>query len=195
MFNKQNDEWFIRSLTRMIGRFRKIKRGPQSLRSSRSNMPFGTSGADLHRHPSSKHRLATCPTNDGPNSHRNRVDTYTVIQIKIIRYISLSLSPSLHIVHKKTLTAATNYNSTLSLSRSLYFLSKATMELFYYMVFGFLGAVVAAVELSKSNKDRINTPQAFNSFKNNYLLVYSLMMGKPIPDLIRFMLIFVYAFA
>ncbi|GFY83402.1 major facilitator superfamily protein [Actinidia rufa] len=51
------------------------------------------------------------------------------------------------------------------------------MELFYYMVFGFLGAVVATVELSKSNKDRINTPQAFNSFKNNYLLVYSLMMA------------------
>ena len=68
------------------------------------------------------------------------------------------------------------------------------MELFYYMVFGGLGVVVAAVELSKSNKDRINTPQAFNSFKNNYLLVYSLMMGKPIPDLILPMLIFVYAF-
>ncbi|CAK9146527.1 unnamed protein product [Ilex paraguariensis] len=51
------------------------------------------------------------------------------------------------------------------------------MEFFYYMVFGALGVVVAAVELSKSNKDRINTPQAFNSFKNNYILVYSLMMA------------------
>ena len=51
------------------------------------------------------------------------------------------------------------------------------MELFYYMVFGALGAVVAAVELSKANKDRITTSQAFTSFKNNYLLVYSLMMG------------------
>ncbi|CAA0824707.1 Major facilitator superfamily protein [Striga hermonthica] len=51
------------------------------------------------------------------------------------------------------------------------------MEVFYYMVFGALAAVVAALELSKSNKDRINTSTAFNSFKNNYLLVYSLMMA------------------
>ncbi|KAH7841638.1 hypothetical protein Vadar_032434 [Vaccinium darrowii] len=51
------------------------------------------------------------------------------------------------------------------------------MEVFYYMVFGILSAVVAALELSKSNKDRINTSQPFNSFKNNYLLVYSLMMA------------------
>lgn len=52
------------------------------------------------------------------------------------------------------------------------------MEVFYYLVFGALGAVVAALELSKGNKDRVNTTTAFNSFKNNYLLVYSLMMGK-----------------
>ena len=51
------------------------------------------------------------------------------------------------------------------------------MELFYFMVFGVLGAVVAALELSKNSKDRINTSPAFNSFKNNYLVVYSLMMG------------------
>ncbi|MBA0806324.1 hypothetical protein Gohar_005780 [Gossypium harknessii] len=51
------------------------------------------------------------------------------------------------------------------------------MELFYFMVFGALGAVVAALELSKNSKDRINTSPAFNSFKNNYLVVYSLMMG------------------
>ncbi|KAK4743607.1 hypothetical protein SAY87_009919 [Trapa incisa] len=51
------------------------------------------------------------------------------------------------------------------------------MEPFYYMVFGALGAVVAVLELSKGTKDRINTPSAFNSFKNNYLLVYSLMMA------------------
>ncbi|KAH9724283.1 Major facilitator superfamily domain-containing protein 5 [Citrus sinensis] len=50
------------------------------------------------------------------------------------------------------------------------------MEMFFYLVFGALGAVVAALELSKTNKDRINTSSAFNSFKNNYLLVYSLMM-------------------
>ncbi|ONI25705.1 hypothetical protein PRUPE_2G315500 [Prunus persica] len=51
------------------------------------------------------------------------------------------------------------------------------MEVFYYMVFGILGVVVAATELSKSNKDRIHTSSTFNSFKNNYLFVYSLMMA------------------
>ncbi|KAF3780030.1 Molybdate-anion transporter [Nymphaea thermarum] len=51
------------------------------------------------------------------------------------------------------------------------------MELFYYMVFGFLSLVVAALEFSKTSKDRISTTSAFNSFKNNYLVVYSLMMA------------------
>ncbi|CAM8980539.1 unnamed protein product [Rhodiola kirilowii] len=51
------------------------------------------------------------------------------------------------------------------------------MELFYYLVFGGLSAVVAALEFSKSNKDRISASPAFNSFKNNYLVVYSLMMA------------------
>ncbi|GAB4858532.1 hypothetical protein Ancab_010007 [Ancistrocladus abbreviatus] len=51
------------------------------------------------------------------------------------------------------------------------------MELFYYLVFGSLGAVVTLLELSKSNKDRLNTSSAFNSFKNNYLCVYCLMMA------------------
>ncbi|KAE8725355.1 Rhodanese/Cell cycle control phosphatase superfamily protein isoform 1 [Hibiscus syriacus] len=51
------------------------------------------------------------------------------------------------------------------------------MELFYLMVFGALAALVAALELSKNSKDRINTSPAFNSFKNNYLIVYSLMMA------------------
>ena len=51
------------------------------------------------------------------------------------------------------------------------------MEVFYYVVFGVLGIVVATLELSKNNKDRINTSSAFTSFKNNYLVVYSLMMG------------------
>ena len=57
------------------------------------------------------------------------------------------------------------------------------MELFFYAVFGGLGAVVAVTELSKSNKDRINTSSAFNSFKNNYLIVYSLMMGTDLSSL------------
>ncbi|CAL9247057.1 unnamed protein product [Arabidopsis halleri] len=51
------------------------------------------------------------------------------------------------------------------------------MEVFYYLVFGVMAAVVAALELSKTNKDRINTSSSFNSFKNNYLLVFSIMMA------------------
>ncbi|KAL2460560.1 Regulator of chromosome condensation (RCC1) family protein [Abeliophyllum distichum] len=42
----------------------------------------------------------------------------------------------------------------------------------------FKAAVVAVLELSKTNKDRINTSSAFELFKNNYLLVYSLMMAE-----------------
>lgn len=51
------------------------------------------------------------------------------------------------------------------------------MEIFYYAVFAFMAAVVAALELSKNSKDRISTSGSFNSFKNNYLVVYSLMMA------------------
>ncbi|XP_047083743.1 molybdate-anion transporter-like [Lolium rigidum] len=51
------------------------------------------------------------------------------------------------------------------------------MEAFYYVVFGALSAVVAGLELGKSGKDRVATPTAFNAFKNNYVLVYSLMMS------------------
>uniref|UniRef100_A0A0D6QUE7 Molybdate-anion transporter n=1 Tax=Araucaria cunninghamii TaxID=56994 RepID=A0A0D6QUE7_ARACU len=51
------------------------------------------------------------------------------------------------------------------------------MEVFYYVVFGIMSAVVATMELSKGSKDRISTSPAFNSFKNNYLVVYSLMMA------------------
>jgi hypothetical protein len=56
------------------------------------------------------------------------------------------------------------------------------MEVFYYLVFGGLAAVVAALELGKSGKDRVATPTAFNSFKNNYVLVYSLMMCTYAPN-------------
>ncbi|KAA3470058.1 molybdate-anion transporter-like [Gossypium australe] len=72
------------------------------------------------------------------------------------------------------------YSSSQVLSHTSHALvigQAAAMELFYFVVFGALGAVVAALELSKTSKDRINTSPAFNSFKNNYLLVYSLMMG------------------
>ncbi|KAJ8497501.1 hypothetical protein OPV22_008053 [Ensete ventricosum] len=51
------------------------------------------------------------------------------------------------------------------------------MEAFYWLLFGWLGVVVAAMELSKTNRDRASTSSAFNSFKNNYILVYSLMMA------------------
>ncbi|CAN1779251.1 Molybdate-anion transporter, partial [Linum perenne] len=51
------------------------------------------------------------------------------------------------------------------------------MEIFYFLVFGGLSAIVAVLEFSKNNKDRVSTSPAFNSFKNNYLVVYSLMMA------------------
>ncbi|ONK79913.1 uncharacterized protein A4U43_C01F11750 [Asparagus officinalis] len=51
------------------------------------------------------------------------------------------------------------------------------METFYIVFFGFLSLVVAVLELSKGSKDKISTSSAFNSFKNNYLVVYSLMMA------------------
>uniref|UniRef100_A0A2P2LRL7 Molybdate-anion transporter-like n=1 Tax=Rhizophora mucronata TaxID=61149 RepID=A0A2P2LRL7_RHIMU len=51
------------------------------------------------------------------------------------------------------------------------------MEIFYFMVFGVLTAVVSALEFTKTGKDRVNTSSPFNAFKNNYLLVYSLMMA------------------
>ncbi|OAY75526.1 Molybdate-anion transporter [Ananas comosus] len=51
------------------------------------------------------------------------------------------------------------------------------MEVFYYLVFGALAVVVAVLELSKTSKDRVATSSAFNYFKNNYLVVYSLMMA------------------
>ncbi|KAF6171384.1 hypothetical protein GIB67_009525 [Kingdonia uniflora] len=51
------------------------------------------------------------------------------------------------------------------------------MEMFYLIVFGGLSMVVAILEVSKNNKDRINTSCSFNGFKNNYVVVYSLMMA------------------
>ncbi|KAG6466306.1 molybdate-anion transporter-like [Zingiber officinale] len=51
------------------------------------------------------------------------------------------------------------------------------MEVFYYLVFGGLSAIVAVLELSKTVKDRVATSPAFNAFKNNYIVVYSLMMA------------------
>ncbi|THU73597.1 hypothetical protein C4D60_Mb04t24530 [Musa balbisiana] len=56
------------------------------------------------------------------------------------------------------------------------------MEVFYYLVFGGLAAAVVAMELGKTRKDRVAISSAFNAFKNNYLLVYSLMMGSSFPS-------------
>lgn len=58
------------------------------------------------------------------------------------------------------------------------------MELFYYLVFGGLSAVVAVLELTKTSKDQVATSPAFNAFKNNYLVVYSLMMGSTLLPLL-----------
>ncbi|CAA6668195.1 unnamed protein product [Spirodela intermedia] len=51
------------------------------------------------------------------------------------------------------------------------------MEVMYYLLFGVLALVVTWLEVSKMGKDRITTSTAFGSFKNNYLVVYSLMMA------------------
>ncbi|KAK6947976.1 Molybdate-anion transporter [Dillenia turbinata] len=51
------------------------------------------------------------------------------------------------------------------------------MEIFYWLLFVVLGATLAGLELSRTSRDRITTSSAFSSFKNNYLLVYSLMMA------------------
>ncbi|KAH7442825.1 hypothetical protein KP509_02G004000 [Ceratopteris richardii] len=51
------------------------------------------------------------------------------------------------------------------------------MEAFYIGFFLVLLLLLGAVELGKSHKDRIITNTAFSSFKNNYLVVYCLMMA------------------
>ncbi|XP_024383533.1 uncharacterized protein [Physcomitrium patens] len=51
------------------------------------------------------------------------------------------------------------------------------MEFYFYAVFGIQVILLVALEFGKSSKDRITTSPAFNAFKNNYLVVYSLMMA------------------
>ncbi|KAF4389447.1 uncharacterized protein LOC115716634 [Cannabis sativa] len=51
------------------------------------------------------------------------------------------------------------------------------MEIFYFLLFGVLALVVVTLELTKTSKDRLSTSPAFNAFKNNYILVYSIMMA------------------
>lgn len=58
------------------------------------------------------------------------------------------------------------------------------MEPFYTVVFGVLAAVAAVLELTKSKDSAADTSsKEFTRFKNNYVLVYALMMGAPCPYL------------
>lgn len=51
------------------------------------------------------------------------------------------------------------------------------MDAMYIVTFAVLLITCAALELTKGKKDKIQTSSAFEAFKNNYLVVYSLMMG------------------
>ena len=51
------------------------------------------------------------------------------------------------------------------------------MELFYIIVFGALAALAAGLELSKPADSTAIKNADFRRFRNNYLLVYSMMMG------------------
>lgn len=105
-----------------------------------------------------------------------------------------SLSPSIFHTTNRSHTLCKKREWDPNFSWYLHFSANteiAIMELFFYAVFGGLAAVVAVLELSKNNKDRINTSSVFNSFKNNYLLIYSLMMGRSgisLLDLLNFIL-------
>ena len=55
----------------------------------------------------------------------------------------------------------------------------STMEQFFYVLFAVLGVGCAALEFTKGKlSDKLQTTTVFNAFKNNYLVVYSLMMGE-----------------
>jgi hypothetical protein len=56
------------------------------------------------------------------------------------------------------------------------------MEIFYIALFAAFLLLLGGVELGKSTRDRILTTDAFSAFKNNYLLVYCLMMGQSVPS-------------
>eukprot|EP00475_Leptophrys_vorax_P032159 TRINITY_DN49376_c0_g1_i1.p1 TRINITY_DN49376_c0_g1~~TRINITY_DN49376_c0_g1_i1.p1 ORF type:complete len:464 (+),score=58.31 TRINITY_DN49376_c0_g1_i1:65-1456(+) len=51
------------------------------------------------------------------------------------------------------------------------------MESFFYVLFGILLLACCGLEFSKGQNDRVQTSPAFESFKNNYLFVYCLMMA------------------
>jgi len=51
------------------------------------------------------------------------------------------------------------------------------MENFYYVVFGLLALMCLGVELRKEKAEKTISSEGFKSFRNNYLLVYTLMMA------------------
>ena len=53
------------------------------------------------------------------------------------------------------------------------------MEQFFYVLFAVMVVGCAALEFTKGKpSDKHQTTTVFNAFKNNYLVVYSLMMGE-----------------
>ena len=53
------------------------------------------------------------------------------------------------------------------------------MEMFYLVVFGVSAAAAAALQWSKAaEKSEGNANKEFLRFRNNYVLVYGLMMGE-----------------
>lgn len=49
---------------------------------------------------------------------------------------------------------------------------------FYYLVFGVLAAVTVYLEVQKGkNETVVATSEAYRTFRNNYVVVYALMMG------------------
>ena len=60
------------------------------------------------------------------------------------------------------------------------------METFLLLVFASLAALTALVELSKrQNSKQETTNRDFIRFRNNYVLVYALMMGAPVRLFLR----------
>lgn len=55
------------------------------------------------------------------------------------------------------------------------------MDLFYIIVFGGLAALAGALEFTKPADLTAVKNADFRRFRNNYLLVYSLMMGEDLP--------------
>ena len=54
------------------------------------------------------------------------------------------------------------------------------MEVFYLCVFGVLAALAGAFEFTKPKEGHMNTSRDFLRFRTNYIVVYSMMMGKDI---------------